>query len=88
MIEETLRNIVREELDHKFRDLEKKKAYKQYYSVNDLSKMLAISKQKVRRLYNEGRLSGAKIGGSIIFTETDLQELLDKNRKLVRVQRT
>ena len=91
MIEETLRNIVREELDHKFRELEDKKEVKEHYlNCEELATLWHCEVQKIRYLFHTKKLVGAKIGHNIIFRKSDVDNYFEKhknnNNKIIEIR--
>ncbi len=46
-----------------------------FLDINDVSKLLRVSRETVYREVREGRLPGAKIGGQWRFSETSIQKL-------------
>jgi excisionase family DNA binding protein len=52
----------------------------QYYSVEDVARMLQISVSKIRQLVKSGELESVRIGKQIRITETALNSYISKQR--------
>ena len=54
------------------------------YTVEQLSEMLQVDPETIRRYFKEGKLKGFMIGREYRATEGDLFDYVEKNRKRVK----
>ncbi len=81
MIEEILRTIVREELNHKFKELEdKKESNEKYYTCGEVASLWHCEAQKIRYLFHTRKLTGAKIGHNILFRKSDIDHYFENHK--------
>lgn len=53
---------------------------KKYYTTKELSELTGIGKSVIDRLRQNGEISYSKIGQTYIFTQRDIEELMENNR--------
>ena len=53
---------------------------KKYYTTKELSELTGIGKSVIDRLRQNGEISYSKIGQTYIFTQRDIDELMENNR--------
>lgn len=49
----------------------------QLYNVEEVAKILRVSKHTVRAWYYQGRLKGIKLGRRLVFSEKSIRNLID-----------
>jgi mevalonate kinase len=49
-----------------------------FYTDNELSKRLKISRRSLQDYRNEGRIQYIKLGGKILYRSSDIEKLLDE----------
>jgi excisionase family DNA binding protein len=52
-----------------------------YYTVEELSKKLKISRRSLQDYRNEGRIPYIKLGGKILYCSSDIEKLLEEGYK-------
>jgi excisionase family DNA binding protein len=50
-------------------------------TINDVCRLLSISKQTLYRLLGDGQLPATRVRGHLRFSPDDLREFLDRNRE-------
>lgn len=50
-----------------------------FYTDEELSKKLKISRRSLQDYRNEGRISYIKLGGKILYRSSDVEKLLEEN---------
>lgn len=53
---------------------------KRYYNTKEVSEITGIGKSVIDRLRQNGEISYSKIGQTFIFTQRDIDELMENNR--------
>ena len=53
---------------------------KRYYTTKELSEITGIGKTVIDRLRQNGEISYSKIGQTYVFTQKDIDELMENNR--------
>lgn len=54
-----------------------------FYTDEELSKKLKISRRSLQDYRNEGRIPYIKLGGKILYRSSDVEKLLDENYRKV-----
>jgi excisionase family DNA binding protein len=54
---------------------------KQLLTVKDVMKILRISRPVLHNLTKEGKISMVRVGGSVRYQESDVQEFIERMRK-------
>lgn len=51
------------------------------FSVDEAADILTVSKYTIRAWFYRGKLKGIKLGRRVVFSEKELQALIDKGKK-------
>ena len=51
------------------------------HSVKEAAKILKVSKHTIRAWFYQSRLKGIKLGRRVMFSEKELQGLIDKGKR-------
>lgn len=59
---------------------ERKEVVKKYYTTKELSELMGIGKTVIDKLRQTGEISYSKIGQTYVFSQEDIDELIENNR--------
>lgn len=58
----------------------KEEVVKKYYTTKELSELMGIGKTVIDKLRQTGEISYSKIGQTYVFSQEDIDELIENNR--------
>ena len=80
LIDKAVRRAVEDALDKVLAQLEKQGGRKEWMTNREAMEYLGLSKTTLQRYRASGLLPYSKVGGSIYFRRSDINELLEDNR--------
>lgn len=78
-IRELLSEIVQESISNKLPEIIKKTSRKDYYTIDEVCKMLDVSRRHLQYLRDSGQISYVKNGRKIYFRVEDLDAFFNDN---------
>lgn len=78
-IREILTDIIEKSISSKIPEIVKKASRKDYYTIDEVCKMLEVSRRHLQYLRDSGQISFVQNGRKIYFKAEDLDEFFDAN---------